>query len=79
MKDINRLTSVNSENGAKPFSFATQAQYQRYIDCLRKEGINGIAVAGGFSTDQLKCAVKAMGTCPPGYESKCGSLMKNQG
>ena len=79
MKDINRLTSVNTENGAKPFSFATQAQYQRYIDCLRKEGINGIAVAGGFSTDQLKCAVKAMGTCPPGYESKCGSLMKNQG
>jgi hypothetical protein len=78
MKDIKPLNSV-SANSAKPFAFATQAQYQRYIDCLDREGLNGISVVGGFTSDQLRCAIKAMGTCPPGYQSKCSGLYQSIG
>lgn len=58
----------------KAFSFASQSQYQRYIDCLRDNNVSAVSIAGGFSDDQLRCAVKAMGTCPPGYKSKCNTL-----
>lgn len=65
-------------NKTSPFKFASDSQYAKYLECLRSKGIAIVSADGRFTPEQLRCAEKAFGQCPPGYESQCSRGVRRQ-
>ena len=74
MKNIQPSTSSKLRFDEVPYPFVNQFQYQRFLNCLDSEKISLSASGKGFTAEQLRCAAKVLGTCPPGYQSRCENL-----
>lgn len=74
MKNIQPSVIQNNRLSGAPYPFGSQSQYQQYVNCLNAEGISLSGNSLGFTAEQLQCAVKVLGTCPPGYQNRCENL-----
>jgi len=74
MKNIQPSTSSKQRFNEVPYPFVTQSQYQKFLNCIDSENLSLSADGLGFTAEQLRCAAKVLGTCPPGYQSRCENL-----